>query len=309
MVLDQSQRTERKPVVLDTDIGSDIDDTWALAALLGSPELDVKLVLTSSGDVRYRAQVAARLLHTAGRSDIPVGLGQHHEYFPDHRRHQGPWVEKYGLGDFPGEVKEDGVDALIELALASEEPLTIIAIAPCFNLAEALRRCPEMAGCCRFVGMQGAVDEGYAPGSPPCLETNVKLDVAGFRSVLAADWLDLRLTPLDTCGRFFLDGSLYRTVRDSASPLARACMENYRIWAHRVNWMKVDFEEERTSILFDNVAVAMAYTDVFWEFEKVPLHCSHDGMTERRDGAKPVTMALRWKDFAGFQKHVAERLL
>lgn len=157
--------------------------------------------------------------------------------------------------------------------------------------------------------MQGSVDEGYAPASPPCLETNVRLDVSGFRSVLAADWMDLRLTPLDTCGRFFLDGSLYRTVRDSVSPLARACMDNYRIWAQRVNWMKVDFEEERTSTLFDNVAVAMAYTDAFWEFEEVPLHCCDDGMTVRQDGAKPITMAMRWKDYSGFQQHVAERLL
>lgn len=38
--------TEKIPVVLDTDLGSDIDDTWALAMLLRSPELDVKLILT-----------------------------------------------------------------------------------------------------------------------------------------------------------------------------------------------------------------------------------------------------------------------
>ena len=34
----------RVPVILDTDIGGDIDDTWALAMLLKSPELDLKLV-------------------------------------------------------------------------------------------------------------------------------------------------------------------------------------------------------------------------------------------------------------------------
>ena len=49
----------RIPVILDTDIGNDIDDTWALGQLLNSPELDLKLVLTSTGDTEYRARVAA----------------------------------------------------------------------------------------------------------------------------------------------------------------------------------------------------------------------------------------------------------
>ena len=65
----------RLPVVLATDIGTDIDDTWALAMLLRSPELDLKLVLTETGDPRYRAAVAAKFLEAAGRSDVPIGLG------------------------------------------------------------------------------------------------------------------------------------------------------------------------------------------------------------------------------------------
>ena len=37
------------PVIFDTDIGGDIDDTWALAYLLRSPELDLKLLVTDHG--------------------------------------------------------------------------------------------------------------------------------------------------------------------------------------------------------------------------------------------------------------------
>jgi len=37
-------------VILDTDIGIDIDDTWALGLLLKCPELDVKLITTTSED-------------------------------------------------------------------------------------------------------------------------------------------------------------------------------------------------------------------------------------------------------------------
>jgi len=50
------------PVVVATDIGDDIDDTWALVLALKSPELDVKLVLTDYGDTARRVPIVARLL-------------------------------------------------------------------------------------------------------------------------------------------------------------------------------------------------------------------------------------------------------
>src|SRR3974377_591872 len=50
---------KKTPVLLDTDIGDDIDDTWALALLLKSPELDLKLVVTDFGNTVYRAKIAA----------------------------------------------------------------------------------------------------------------------------------------------------------------------------------------------------------------------------------------------------------
>ena len=63
------------PVILDTDIGSDIDDTWALAFALRCPELDLRLVVTDRGHPQYRAKLACRILEAAGRTDIPVALG------------------------------------------------------------------------------------------------------------------------------------------------------------------------------------------------------------------------------------------
>ena len=60
------------PVILDTDIGGDIDDTWALAMVLKSPELDLKLVVTDTGNTTYRACVTAKMLEVAGRTDVPV---------------------------------------------------------------------------------------------------------------------------------------------------------------------------------------------------------------------------------------------
>jgi len=102
--------SDKIPVILDTDIGSDIDDTWALALMLRCPELDVKLVTSATGDTIYRAKLIARMLEVAGRSDIPVGVGLRQGGAPGP---QAPWVAGYDLGRYPGPVHEDGVGAMI----------------------------------------------------------------------------------------------------------------------------------------------------------------------------------------------------
>ena len=86
--------TDRKkiPVILDTDIGDDIDDTWALIALLKSPELDLKLVVTDYGNTVYRAKIVARLLEIAGRTEVPVAIGLKTS---DAEGGQAPWVKSY----------------------------------------------------------------------------------------------------------------------------------------------------------------------------------------------------------------------
>jgi len=63
------------PVILDTDIGFDIDDLWALVMILKSPELDIKLITTDTGDTYYRAKLVAKTLEIANRTDIPIGVG------------------------------------------------------------------------------------------------------------------------------------------------------------------------------------------------------------------------------------------
>ena len=92
-----------QPVILDTDIGSDIDDTWALALLLKSPELDLRLVTVVSGDTAHRAALAAKMLTIGGRSDVPIGIGLGNpadfDLWP-----QAKWVADYDLGAYAGLV-------------------------------------------------------------------------------------------------------------------------------------------------------------------------------------------------------------
>jgi inosine-uridine nucleoside N-ribohydrolase len=63
------------PVIVDTDIGTFADDTLALALALSSWELDVRMVITTSGNATFRARVAAKQLRQSGRDHIPVGIG------------------------------------------------------------------------------------------------------------------------------------------------------------------------------------------------------------------------------------------
>ena len=218
----------RIPVVLDTDIGTDIDDTWALAMLLRCPELDLKLVTASTGDVGYRARLAARLLEAFGRSDVTVGVGRPTEMKPDHRT-QASWVEGYDLAGYPGEVREDGVGALVEAIMNSAVPVTVIAIGPLSTVAAALEREPGIAGRARFVGMHGSIAWSHHGRGEAIAEYNVKHDARAAQRVFAASW-PKTITPLDTCGRVRLAGEKYRAVAESQAPLARTVIENYEIW-------------------------------------------------------------------------------
>jgi len=291
------------PVILDTDIGGDIDDTWALALLLKSPELDLKLVVTDTGDTPYRARVAARLLETAGRTDVPVAVGIRQS---DNAGPQAGWVERYSLDDYPGAIFEDGVDALIDTIMGSPEPVTLIAIGPVPNIAAALAREPRIATRARFVGMHGSVRVGYGGSSVVSAEWNVKADPVACRAVFTAPW-EITITPLDTCGLVQLTGDRYARVRDCPDPLTRAVIDNYRIWARNHEWARED-AEDHSSTLFDTVAVTLAFSETLMEIETLPLRVTADGYTAIEPGAKLVRCATRWKDLPAFEEFLVQRL-
>lgn len=299
------------PVILDTDIGTDIDDTWALAQLLRCPELDPKLILTATGDATYRSTLTARFLHVAGRTDIPVGLGVNSGPMAD-GLNQEPWLKGYDIAAYPGELVADGVGRLIRIVEESPVPVTIIAIAPSLNLATALARAPHIAARCRLVGMFGSFDIGYTNTPPASAETNVRMEVASLRAVLAAPWLDVLLTPLDTCNAAILDGDRYHRIWSAThDPVLRALIENYCLFAPRVRWMHCDFFAVRSTILFDCVAVYLAYAEDLVETETVRFRITDDGFTVRDEIAGEFTarVALRWKDLPAFNDHLTATLL
>jgi inosine-uridine nucleoside N-ribohydrolase len=299
------------PVVLATDIGTDVDDTWALAQLLRTPELDLRLVLTETGDPDYRARVAAKLLERADRTDVPVGLGVDTGMDED-AKNQAPWVERYDLAEYPGTVHQDGVGAMSEVVADADEPITVVSVAPTPSLAAAVERDSDLAGQCRFVGMHGSFESGYGgPESDPDAETNVRVDPAALRTVFEEPWQDVLLTPLDTCGRLTLSGEQYHRVwTATGDPLVRGIIENNCIFATLVSWMPYDDFTRRSSTLFDSVAVALAHDESRLAIEERSFDITDDGYTRPDpDGAFTARVAMDWRDMPGFEAALTETLL
>jgi inosine-uridine nucleoside N-ribohydrolase len=297
----------RIPVILDTDIGDDIDDTWALVLALKSPELDVRLVVTDFGNTEHRAKLVARVLELAGRTDIPIGIGvkQNDEESP-----QAGWVRGYDLAKYPGRILKDGVQALVDTAMAAGEPMTLVAIGPPPNLKAALEREPGIAGRLRLAGMFGSIHRAYDGKPTPEPEWNVKSEIRAARAVLAAPWKEAVATPLDTCGRVQLTGAQYARVRDSSDPLVRGLMEAFSVWCRNRDWCAKDpaYVTAKSSTLFDTVAVYLAISRDFVKTETTGVRVTDEGLTVPDPAARPVTWATDWTSLDGYEEWLSTRL-
>jgi len=293
----QSPARRPIPVILDSDVGSDIDDMWALAFLLKSPELDLKLVVTATADTTLRAKFFAKYLETVGRSEIPIGIGLNE--VPQALRHE-QWVRDYDLSKYQGIVHQDGVQAMIDVIMASPVPITVIAIAPVPNIAEALRRKPEIAAKVNFVGMQGSVFRGYGGGQARSAEWNVRADTKASQLVFAAPWRSMLITPLDTCGIVQLRGEKFAQIAHSTDKMTAIMMENYRVWD---GW-----NPKQSSVLFDTVAVYLAFSQDLVKVQRLGLTVDDDGFTVPDEKGKQLNAAVEWRNLDGFYDLLVDRL-
>lgn len=292
----------RIPVILDTDIGDDIDDTWALGLLLKSPELDLKLVVGDYGRTEYRAKLIAKFLERAGRTDVGVGVGM--KTGPEGDGQIAEWVTNYNLDRYPGHVYQDGVQAMIDTIMRTRGPVTLICIAPMPNLAAALEREPGIARRVNLVNMAGSVRLGYGGSKTVSQEWNIKADVKAAQRVFAAPWKSMTITPLDTCGLVTLAGDQYHRMLGSTDPVAAEVIENYRIWAKQG---KTDAEHQSTT-LFDTVAVYLATSYDLCQMERLPIGVTGEGLTVVDPAARKVTVATSWKDINRYREFLVQRL-
>lgn len=200
-----------QPVVVDTDLS--FDDILALAFLLRQPEVDVRAATVSGTGLVHclsGLQVTARLLATLERSDVPVSCGRDEPLAGGHA-FPTEWRQvtdgAYGLVLERASVSNPASTApelLASVAAAAAAPITIVALGPLTDLAEALQADPGLvARIGRIVEMGGAVDvtgnvasDPAGTGTPGPAEWNVYADPAAADIVFRSG-IPITLVPLD----------------------------------------------------------------------------------------------------------------
>ena len=133
------------PIILDTDIGTDVDDAFALALVLASPELDLRGVTTVGSEPRTRALMVCRFLTAIGRRDIPVAAGaapQPAEEIEKQGRYANHPAVIFNRTAKP--VKETAVELLYQQLKERRGELTLLPIGPLTNIARLLREASRL---------------------------------------------------------------------------------------------------------------------------------------------------------------------
>ena len=95
------------------------------------------------------------------------------------------------------------------------------------------------------------------------------------------------------------------------TPLAKAVMENHFIWCEKVKDWPILSEmdpQKQSSLLYDTVAVYLAFSESLLEMEQLPIIVTDDGKTLVDDSGQLVKCAMNWKDQSAFEQLLTERL-
>jgi purine nucleosidase len=311
-------RRPRRPVILDVDTG--VDDALAIALALRSPELQLLGVTTVSGNVDLEQATANTLLtlDVLGAPPIPVVRGAAE---PLERRvpltaahvHGGDGLggvrSKYPVS--PRQAAEGAPRFLLEMIRRHPGALTLVAVAPLTNVAQALREDPDsMRQLGELIVMGGAL---RVPGNiGPVSEFNFAVDPEAAAIVVRAG-LPLRVVPLDVTEQVTLaeealaapgqDGPVASFVRD-------------------ITAFTMQFHREREGVagifLHDPLAVAVAADPALVREEALPVDVERQGELtagmlvadlRRRSRGRPTTRVATGVDAPCFLELFKRRVL
>ncbi|MFI4913102.1 MAG: nucleoside hydrolase [Sedimentisphaeraceae bacterium JB056] len=293
------------PVILDTDIGGDIDDTWALGMLINTPELDLKLISVVSHDVLYKAKIVCKFLERLDRADVPVAMGISTS---EETGCQEDWVQDYSVDQYPGNVYDDAIDRIAEIVTQSEETVTIICIGTMTNMAAFADKYPDLVKKIKIVAMAGSIYKDECGRESPIPECNVVWDIPAAQTVFSSQW-DITLAPLDVGVSARIYGNEYAAVRESDKIIPQMIIEQYENWT-RIHPELGGNPQQFSSKLWDTVAVYLASKREFIELRNIPLVVTDKGYTKIDPAnGKNVFVGLSWKDLPGFQKYLASTLV
>ncbi len=148
-------------MLLDTDIGSDIDDAVALAYLLKKPECELLGITTVSGDVQERAALAEAICLSVGRTDIPIHCGRRNVLVDGPGQPKVPQFEaiahKHPRLDRP---ENDAVWFLRDTIRKRPGEITLLTIGPYSNIAILFALDPEIPYLLKSIVSMGGVFHG-----------------------------------------------------------------------------------------------------------------------------------------------------
>lgn len=258
------------PVILDTDIGDDIDDALALAFALQSPELDVRAIITVLQHRERRADLVWKILQLYGRTDIAVGMGAEQPLVTPPRTGKVRQTDALGPEDrMPEAARRNGVQLLIETCLRSPRKLTLVAYGPLTNLALALKAEPGLARHIeRLVLMNGVY---FRPG----LEYNTVRDPEAAAIVFGSG-LPVVAVGLDVTMQCRLDANDMERLDKSSLATVKFLRELIRIWQ--------EGRPERRPVLHDPLAVAVTFRPELVKLERGRVEIELRGQPERTYG-------------------------
>jgi inosine-uridine nucleoside N-ribohydrolase len=270
-------------VILDTDIGDDVDDAFALGLALNSPELQILQVNADFGDTPLRARLLERYLTATGHGDIPVAVGV--EAPEPTGFTQRRYAERVPESDVP---KRDAIESTLALIREYPGQITLIAIGPFVNVGAMIDKDPAtFAKLKRVVVMGGSIYVGYGdggvngyekmPGRQP--EWNVLSDVAGARKLLASG-VPVYMMPLDAT-QLKLDEVKREALFRHDSPITDQLVLLYHQWGHL------------TPTLYDPMAVGFAIDPGLCRTTPMRIRIDDKGNTIPEAGKPNVNVCLK----------------
>jgi inosine-uridine nucleoside N-ribohydrolase len=269
-------------IILDTDIGDDIDDAFALALALRSPEIELLGITTACGDTALRARLAQRFLQENGAPPIPVVAGLPTKSNANFS--QAPWAQ----AGPPFAGKSDAVDFLLQQARSSPGQITLVAIGPLTNIGAAIDR--DIAAFRQFnsvVLMGGSIrrgygDLGYAPDRGPDAEYNIYSDVPAAQKLFTSG-VPIFMMPLDST-QLMLDEVKRNLLFSAGTALTNSLAALYYQWADR--------NRTPTATLFDVMAMAYVIQPDLCPVESFRIVVDDKGFTRSVAGAPNASACL-----------------
>lgn len=266
-------------VIIDTDIGDDIDDAFALALAVKSRELEILGISTTFGDTETRARIVDRFLGEIGRYDIPVLAGKKTPV--KSVMSQGRYANG---GHFAKTSHGDAVDFLLAQIQKYPGEITLICIGPLFNVGEAIDRDAATFGKLKRVVMMGGSirrgygDLGYNEHVAPQPEWNILNDI-GSAQKLFASGVPVYMMPLDST-QLKLDEVKRAFLLTRGTAITDQLTILYHLWG------------QETPTLFDPMAVAFAIRPELCPVTSLHIRVDEKGYTREEAGAANAKVCL-----------------